>query len=256
MKWKKVISVMLAAACVAGLAACGSSDSSSEGGDSTEEKDTLVMATNAEFPPYEYYEGQDIVGIDVDIANAIADELGMELKIEDMAFDSIIAAVTSGKADFGAAGMTVDPDREKEVNFTDTYAEATQVIIVNEDSTIAGPDDLVGKKIGVQLGTTGDMYVSDIEDATVERYNKGFEAVQALTQDKIDAVIIDGEPAKEFVAEAEGLKILDTPWVEEEYAIGVAKGNTDLLDAINAVMEELKADGTFQSIVDKYITAE
>lgn len=256
MKWKKVISVMLAAACVAGLAACGSSDSSSEGGDSTEEKDTLVMATNAEFPPYEYYEGQDIVGIDVDIANAIADELGMALKIEDMAFDSIIAAVTSGKADFGAAGMTVDPDREKEVNFTDTYAEATQVIIVNEDSTIAGPDDLVGKKIGVQLGTTGDMYVSDIEDATVERYNKGFEAVQALTQDKIDAVVIDGEPAKKFVESAEGTKILDEAYTQEEYAIVVAKDNEELLEQINGAIADLKESGKLDEIVAKYITSD
>ena len=204
MKMKKVVSMLLVAACTMGLAACGgSSDSGSE------EDNTLVMATNAEFPPYEYHEGDEVVGIDVDIASAIAEELGMELKVEDMAFDSIIPAVTSGKADIGAAGMTVTPDREESVAFTDTYAHATQVIIVKEGSEIAGPDDLVGKTIGVQLGTTGDLYSTDIEDATVEQYNKGFEAVQALTQDKIDAVVIDGEPAKEFVAESEGLKILD-----------------------------------------------
>ena len=200
MKMKKVVSMLLVAACTMGLAACGgSSDSGSA------EDNTLVMATNAEFPPYEYHEGDEVVGIDVDIASAIADELGMELKVEDMAFDSIIPAVTSGKADIGAAGMTVTPDREESVAFTDTYAHATQVIIVKEGSEIAGPDDLVGKTIGVQLGTTGDLYATDIEDATVEQYNKGFEAVQALTQDKIDAVVIDGEPAKEFVAESEGL---------------------------------------------------
>ena len=204
MKMKKVLSMLLVAVCTMGLAACGgSSDSGSE------EDNTLVMATNAEFPPYEYHEGDEVVGIDVDIASAIAEELGMELKVEDMAFDSIIPAVTSGKADIGAAGMTVTPDREESVAFTDTYAHATQVIIVKEGSEIAGPDDLVGKTIGVQLGTTGDLYSTDIEDATVEQYNKGFEAVQALTQDKIDAVVIDGEPAKEFVAESEGLKILD-----------------------------------------------
>lgn len=255
MKFKKVMSVMLAAACVAGLAACGNSgaDSSEE---KTEEKETLVMATNAEFPPYEYYEGQDIVGIDADIAAAIADELGMELKIEDMAFDSIIAAVTSGKADFGAAGMTVDPDREKEINFTDTYATATQVIIVNDDSDIAGPDDLVGKTIGVQLGTTGDIYASDIEDATVERYNKGFEAVQALTQNKIDAVVIDGEPAKKFVESAEGTKILDEAYTEEEYAIVVAKDNDELLDQINAAIADLKESGELDEIVAKYISSD
>ena len=214
------------------------------------------MATNAEFPPYEYYEGDEVVGIDAEIAAAIAEELGMELKIEDMAFDSIIPAITSGKADMGAAGMTVTPDREENVNFTDTYAHATQVIIVKEDSTIAGPDDLVGKTVGVQLGTTGDIYADDIEDATVERYNKGFEAVQALTQDKIDAVVIDGEPAKEFVKDAEGLKILDEAFTEEDYAIAVAKDNTELLDKINDALASLKESGKLDEIVAKYISAD
>ena len=214
------------------------------------------MATNGEFPPYEYYEGDEVVGIDAEIAAAIAEELGMELKIEDMAFDSIIPAITSGKADMGAAGMTVTPDREENVNFTDTYAHATQVIIVKEDSTIAGPDDLVGKTVGVQLGTTGDIYADDIEDATVERYNKGFEAVQALTQDKIDAVVIDGEPAKEFVKDAEGLKILDEAFTEEDYAIAVAKDNTELLDKINDALASLKESGKLDEIVAKYISAD
>ena len=217
MKLKKLVSVLLVAACVFSLAACGSKDDSKDSKESKKDsKDTLVMATNAEFPPYEFHEGDDVVGIDADIARAIGEEMGMEVKIEDMAFDSIIPAVTSGKADFGAAGMTVTEDRKKNVDFTDTYATATQVIIVKEGSDIAGPDDLTGKKIGVQLGTTGDIYADDIEDAKVERYNKGFEAVQALTQDKIDAVVIDGEPAKEFVAEADGLKILDEAFTEEE----------------------------------------
>ena len=173
-----------------------------------------------------------------------------------MAFDSIIPAVTSGKADIGAAGMTVTPDREESVAFTDTYAHATQVIIVKEGSEIAGPDDLVGKTIGVQLGTTGDLYATDIEDATVEQYNKGFEAVQALTQDKIDAVIIDGEPAKEFVAEAEGLKILDEAFTEEDYAIAVAKDNTELVDKINDALATLKESGELDEIIAKYITAD
>ena len=220
MKLKKLVSVLLVAACVFSLAACGSKDDSKDSKESKKDsKDTLVMATNAEFPPYEFHEGDDVVGIDADIARAIGEEMGMEVKIEDMAFDSIIPAVTSGKADFGAAGMTVTEDRKKNVDFTDTYATATQVIIVKEGSDIAGPDDLTGKKIGVQLGTTGDIYADDIEDAKVERYNKGFEAVQALTQDKIDAVVIDGEPAKEFVAEADGLKILDEAFTEEELSL-------------------------------------
>ena len=217
---------------------------------------TLTMGTNAEFPPYEYYENNEIVGIDVDIMQAIADKLGMELKIEDMAFDSIIPAVTSGKADIGLAGMTVTEDRLENVDFSDTYAHATQVVIVKEDSDIASPDDLEGKKIGVQLGTTGDIYAGDIKDATVERYNKGFEAVQALTQDKIDAVVIDGEPAKVFVKENEGLKMLDEAFTEEDYAIAVAKGNDELLDKINTALGELKDSGELDKIVDKYITAE
>ena len=257
MKLKKLVSVLLVAACVFSLAACGSKDDSKDSGDSKKDsKDTLVMATNAEFPPYEFHEGDDVVGIDADIARAIGEEMGMEVKIEDIAFDSIIPAVTSGKADFGAAGMTVTEDRKKNVDFTDTYATATQVIIVKEGSDIAGPDDLTGKKIGVQLGTTGDIYADDIEDAEVERYNKGFEAVQALTQDKIDAVVIDGEPAKEFVAEADGLKILDEAFTEEEYAIAVAKDNDDLLKKMNEALASLKESGKIDEIVAKYISAD
>ena len=237
------------------MAACGSKKEDSSAGDSGK-KEKLVMATNAEFPPYEFYEGKEVVGIDADIAAAVAEEMGMELEIEDMAFDSIITAVTSGKADIGAAGMTVTEDRLENVDFTDTYATATQVIIVKEDSAIAGPDDLTGKKIGVQLGTTGDIYADDIEDATVERYNKGFEAVQALQQGKIDAVVIDGEPAKEFVKEAEGLKILDEAFTEEEYAIAVKKGNDELKEKINDALANLKESGKLDEIVAKYISAD
>lgn len=223
----------------------------------SENKGTLVMATNAEFPPYEFHDGGEIVGIDVEIAAAIAAEMGMDFEVEDIAFDSIIPEVQSGKADFGAAGMTVTEDRKQSVDFSDSYATATQVIIVKADNAdIASPDDLEGKTIGVQLGTTGDIYASDIADATIEQYNKGFEAVQALTQNKIDAVIIDGEPAKVFVAENEGLKILDEAFTTEEYAICVKKGNTELLDGINAAIASLKESGELQKIVDKYITAE
>lgn len=252
---KKVLSVLLVAVCVLSMAACGTKKEDSSAGDSGK-KEKLVMATNAEFPPYEFYEGKEVVGIDADIAAAVAEEMGMELEIEDMAFDSIITAVTSGKADIGAAGMTVTEDRLENVDFTDTYATATQVIIVKEDSAIAGPDDLTGKKIGVQLGTTGDIYADDIEDATVERYNKGFEAVQALQQGKIDAVVIDGEPAKEFVKEAEGLKILDEAFTEEEYAIAVKKGNDELKEKINDALANLKESGKLDEIVAKYISAD
>ena len=253
MKMKKLVSVLLVAACSVSLVACGGKKEEEK---KAEEDKTLVMATNAEFPPYEYYEGEEVVGIDVDIAKAVAEELGMELKIEYMAFDSVIPAVSSGKADIALAGLTVTDERKENLNFTDTYAKATQVIIVKEDSAIAGPDDLEGKKIGVQLGTTGDLYASDIKDAEVEQYNKGFEAVQATMQGKIDAVIIDSEPAKEFVAEAEGLKILDEAFTEEEYAIGIAKDNDELLEKVNKALKTLKESGKLDEIVAEYIKAD
>lgn len=217
---------------------------------------TLVMATNAYFEPYEYYEGSEIVGIDAEMAAAVAEKLGMELQIEDMEFDSIIPAINSGKADIGVAGMTVTEDRLVNVNFSNPYTTATQVIIVQEGSEIAGNDDLEGKTVGVQLGTTGDIFAGDIKDATIERYNKGMDAVQALSNGIIDAVIIDNEPAKQFVSKAEGLKILDEEFVTEEYAIAIAKDNEELLEKVNTALEELIADGTIQSIIDKYITAE
>ena len=283
---KKVVAVALAACMAASLAACGSSDSAAttaasaaesteaKAEDTTAAEDTasaeeskteetkaeggvLVMATNAEFEPWEYYEGSEIVGIDVEIAQAIADKLGMELEVEDMAFDSIIPAVTSGKADFGAAGMTVDETRKKSVDFTDTYANASQVIIVKEDSEITGSADLADKKIGVQLGTTGDLLSSELAgDENVERYNKGFEAVQALLQGKIDAVVIDSAPAKVFVEQSEGLKVCEEAMSQEEYAIAVKKGNTEMLDKINGALKELKEDGTIDEIINKYIPAE
>ena len=222
----------------------------------TSKKDELVMATNAEFPAYEYHQGDKIVGIDVEICQAIADELGRELVIEDMAFDSVITSVYTGKADLGAAGLTVTEDRLKNINFSTPYATAAQVIIVADDSEIASPDDLIGKTIGVQLGTTGDIYAEDIEDATLERYNKGFEAVQALLQGKIDAVIIDNEPAKVYVSQNEGLKIVDEAFTYEEYAIAIAKNNTDLLNEVNAAIAKLKESGKLDEIVNKYISAD
>lgn len=273
---KKLLSILLITACVFSMAACGSNsgsagdsgnasqssgtdddaDAEDASGDDSSTGGKLIMATNAEFPPYEYHEGDEIVGIDAEIAAAVADELGMTLEIEDMAFDSIITAVSGGKADMGLAGMTVNPDRQKNVNFSETYATAAQVIIVKEDSEITGPDDLTGKKIGVQLGTTGDIYAEDIEDAEIERYNKGMEAVQALQQDKIDAVVIDGEPAKVFVEENEGLKVLDEPLTEEEYAIAIAKDNDELLEKVNTALAALKESGKLDEIVSKYISAD
>lgn len=254
---KKVISMMLCVAMAAGvLTACGSKETASD--NAAEGAEVLVLATNAEFPPYEYYENQDIVGIDVDMANAIAEKIGVEIKVEDMAFDSIIPSLTSGKADIGMAGITVSEDRKAFVNFTDSYTTATQVVIVAQGSEVASVADLAGKKIGVQQGTTGDIFATDLEDegSVVERYNKGMEAVQALSQGKIDAVIIDNNPAKVFVSEVEGLQILDEAFAVEEYAIAIAKDNEELLEKINTALEELSADGTIKEIVDKYITAE
>ncbi|MBQ1488933.1 MAG: basic amino acid ABC transporter substrate-binding protein [Lachnospiraceae bacterium] len=222
----------------------------------TKKQTELIMATNAEFPPYEYYDGDKIVGIDAEIAQAIADEMGATLVIEDMQFDSILASVQTGKADMGVAGMTITEDRLQNVDFSIPYATAMQVIIVPEDSDITTPDDLAGKTIGVQLGTTGDIYADDIEDATIERYNKGFEAVSALTQGKVDAVIIDNEPAKVFVSQNEGLKVVSEEFTIEEYAIAIKKGNTDLLNQVNDAISKLQESGKLQEIVDKYIKAE
>ena len=247
MKMKKLVSLALVLTCALTMTACGSKKEENNG-ETKEETETLIMATNAEFPPYEYYEGDDIVGIDAEFAAAIAEKLGMELKIEDMAFDSILSAVQSGKADLGVAGITVDDTRKKQVDFTDTYYTGRQVIIVTEGSTIASPDDLAGDKIkiGVQQGTTGDIYATDdYGDEHIERYNKGMEAVQALAQGKVDAVIIDDQPAKTFAEQVEGLKILETEYVEEDYAMAVKKGNDELLEKVNAAIKELKEDGTF-----------
>lgn len=240
MKKKLVLTGLLVAMAISTMA-CGS------------KKDTLVMATNAEFPPYEYLDGSDFKGIDIEIAQAIADDLGKELVIEDMAFDSIITAVQSGKADIGLAGMTAMPDRLENVDFSDSYTTATQVIIVKKGSAITTANDLEGKTIGVQLGTTGDIYAKDVKDATVERYNKGFEAVQALSQGKIDAVIIDNEPAKVFVSQSEDIEIVKEEFAVEEYAIAIKKGNEELQKQINKSLEKLKESGELQKIIDKYI---
>ncbi len=247
---KKTIALVLALVMALCLCACG-------GG--ADDK-TLTMATNAEFPPYEFYENDKIVGIDAEIAAALAEKLGMELVIEDMAFDSIIPAVTSGKADVGLAGMTVTEDRLQSVDFSTSYATGVQVVIVAEGSEITSVDDLFdvgGYTIGVQLATTGDLYCTwDLEDAglaTVERFNKGADAVAALVAGKVDCVVIDNQPAKAFVEANEGLVILDTEYAVEDYAIALAKGS-ELTAEVDAALQELIADGTVQAILDKYIS--
>lgn len=267
---KKLLTIALALVLVLGLfAGCGNTEAkgTEATGDAaaftTVESGKLIMATNAAFPPYEYIEGDKIVGIDAEIADAIAKKLGLTLEIVDMEFDSIIESVKSGKADIGLAGMTVTDERKEEVNFTASYATGVQVIIVNEGSKITTADDLFadGAKtlIGVQRNTTGDLYTTwDLEDegkATIERYSKGADAVQALKTGKVDCVVIDNEPAKAFVAEVEGLKILETEYITEEYAAAMSKSNEALYKAVDKALQELIADGTIKGIIEKYIPA-
>ena len=220
---------------------------------------TLTMATNAYFPPYEYYEGNDIVGIDAEIAQAVADKLGLELVIEDVEFDSIIAGVQSGMYDIGCAGMTVTEERMQSVNFTTTYATGIQSIIVVEGSDITDLDSLIdsGCMVGVQTGTTGDIYMTDeVGEDRMDRYNKGNDAVLALLNGVVGAVVIDNQPAQAFVAANEGLTILETPYTVEDYAMCVNKDNEALLAAINEALAELQADGTIDAIIETYIPSE
>ncbi len=222
---------------------------------------TLTMATNASFPPYEYYDGETVVGIDVEICSAIAEKLGMEFEVADMEFDAIIGAVQSGKADVGMAGMTVTEERAMMINFSSSYATGIQSVIVKENSPITSVDDLFAEgasyKIGVQLSTTGDIYASgDFGDENVMRFPNGNDATMALVADKIDCVIIDNEPAKAYVAANEGLKVLETSYAVEDYAACIAKNNTELLEKFDAALSELIADGTVEAIIGKYIKAE
>jgi len=292
---KKIIALLMAMIMVFALVACGgkgaedlqaAKEAAANGGvtevnvDEMEMPDTfttvtegkLTMATNAQFPPYEFYEGTEIVGIDAEIAAEVANRLGLELVIEDMEFDSIIEAVKSGKADIGMAGMTVTPERQEVVDFTPSYATGIQAIIVAEgNDTIAGTNDdgalvdaegnvLEGLTIGVQRGTTGDLYSTwNMEDAglaTVDRYSKGADAVQALRTGKVDCVIIDNQPALAFVAEVEGLKILETAYAVEDYAGAMSKSNTALYEAVCLTLAEMIEDGTVAAIVGKYISTE
>ena len=284
---KKLTALLLGAAMAFSLAACSGTDSSSSESTAPEsssaaedtsseeasgtasaetasydvetvEDGVLIMSTNAAFPPYEMTnDAGEYEGIDVEMAGEIAKRLGLELEIDDMDFDSALLAVQQGKSDIAMAGITVSEDRLLVMDFSDSYANGVQVIIVPEDSDIASPDDLEGKLIGTQRATTGNIYCVDEygEDAVIT-YDNGLTAVQALTNGQLDCVIIDNAPAQSFVEANPGLKILDTAFAEEDYAIGVAKGNTQLLDAINSILAEMEADGTTQAIVDKYITAE
>lgn len=265
------VAMVFAVACFAGCGSDAAADknkpSNSDAASADAETKTvttvtagkLTMATNAYFKPYEYYDDVNkIVGIDVEIAEAIAKELGLELEIKDMEFDSIITSVNKGESDIGAAGMTITEDRLKEVDFSSSYANGVQAIIVKEGSAIKTADDLFADdatyKVGVQLGTTGDIYCSDdLGSDRVVQYANGNEAVVALLGGDVDCVVIDNEPAKAYVANNAGTKILDTSYADEDYAIAIKKGNTELKSAVDSAILKLTADGTIDSIIAKYI---
>ena len=251
---KKFIALTLALIMALGVfTACGAQESNL----TTIEKGKLIMSTNAEFPPYEMTDDNgEYIGIDVEIATAIAEKLGLELVILDMDFDAALLAVNQGKSDIVMAGVTVNEDRQLVMDFTNSYATGKQVVIVKEGSDVT-IDNLGEKMIGTQRGTTGNIYASDdYGEDHVTAYDNGATAVQALMNDQVDCVIIDSAPAAEYVKANPGLTILETEYVVENYAIGCNKGNTELVNAINAALDELIADGTVQKIIDKYITAE
>jgi len=258
---KKIVRNLLLILAFVTLAAAAIACGGGAGSSLTAEAGVLTMATNAEFPPYEFYEGGNIVGIDAEIAAAIADKLGLELRIEHIDFDSVVPSIESGKYDMAMAGLTITEDRKEQVNFTTSYATGIQVVIVQEGSSITSVDDLYAEgafhTIGVQLSTTGDFfstwYLEDEGLASIERFNKGADAVMALSTGKVDCVIIDNEPAKVFVSQNPGLVILDTEFEVEDYAIAINKKNTELFEAVNAALRELISDGTVQAIIDKYI---
>lgn len=288
---KKLLALLLALTLVFALCACSSSDADDKGNDDAAASDTadtadttdttpaddadtdadasdadalttvnagkLTMSTNAAFPPYEMTtDDGGFEGIDVEIAGAIAAKLGLELQIDDMDFDAALMAVQNGKSDIVMAGVTVTEDRKAVMDFSDSYSTGVQVVIVKEGSDVT-IDNLGDQQIGTQRGTTGYIYCSDdYGDDHVTAYDNGITAVQALVNGQVDCVVIDSAPASEFVANNPGLTILDTEYVTEDYAIGIGKGNTALLDAVNAALAELKADGTIDQIVSKYISAE
>lgn len=286
---KKITALMLSSAMMLSLAACGgsastetvsseaaSSEAASSEAVSTEEAASadaaavttvnagkLTMSTNAAFPPYEMTtDNGDFEGIDIEVAGAIAKKLGLELQVDDMDFDAALLAAQNGKSDMVMAGVTITEERQAVMDFSNSYANGVQVVIVKEGSPIQTVDDLANANmIGCQMGTTGYTFCSDTPENGgfgedhVTPYDDGAAAVQALMNGQIDAVVIDNKPAQEYVAANPGLKILDGEFTNEDYAIGVAKGNTALLDAINGALEELTNDGTIQSIVDKYISA-
>ncbi len=269
---KKIISVLIMIIMIfASITGCSSTDEQKKPADNNTNqapkgdivKDKLVMYTNAEFAPFEYFEGQNIVGVDIDIANEIAKSLGKEIVVEHIDFDSLLPAIVTGKADFVAAGMTITPDRQEEVDFSIPYVESIQNIIYKKDAELKNMDDLKGKKIGVQLGTTGDLAITDAintEDgelngsgAEVKTYASALEAAQDLLTGRIDAVVIDKLPAEEIVKNnSDKLDTVNFGEISEYYGIAVQKGNTELLNVINSILEKMLAEGKIEELIDKH----
>jgi ABC-type amino acid transport substrate-binding protein len=252
-KVRVLFAILLVLVLASSLMACNKIDTMKR----IEENKKIIWGTNAAFPPFEMRQGDEVIGVDAEIAAKIAEKLGVELVVDDMDFDALPGALTSGKIDFIAAGYTIKPDREKQMLFTDKYFKAVQVIIVQEDNTdINGPADLANKKIGVQNGTTGDFVAEDIiaeGSGQLIRYNNGLEAALELLNGQIDAIIIDNLPAQMIVNQNPGLKVLDEPAdVEEEYALAVRKGDTELQQIINEVLKELTDSGQIEAWVEEY----
>lgn len=217
-------------------------------------KEKLYVGTNAEFPPFEYLDKGDIVGFDIDLVKAIGNKLGMDVVIKDMSFDGLIPALETNKVDVVIAGMTATDERKIAVNFSNPYYTANQVIILKDDNKdIKTFDDLNGKLVGVMLGFTGDVVVSEMKNVESKKYNASFAAIMELQNNKIDAVVLDSETALNYLKNNKGLKLADTSGEPEEYAIAISKKNTELLNKINAALDELKKDGTYESLLKKYM---
>ncbi len=274
---KKTLAIMAALCMIVAMTACGSSKpaeapaaATTEAAQETSEAaepaaaittvnaGKLTMSTNAAFPPYEMTtDTGEFEGIDIELASAIAEMLGLELVVDDMDFDAALLAVQQGKSDIVMAGVSVTDERKQVMDFSDPYSNGVQVVIVVSDSDIETIDDLAGKMIGTQRGTTGNLYCTDdYGEDHVTTYDNGLTAVQALLNGQVDCVVIDQEPARSFVKANPGLKILDSKYVTEQYAIGIAKGNTALVDAVNKCLAELKDGGTLDSVISKYISAD
>ncbi len=271
---KRIAALLLAGITAFAMTACASNSGSdtaqpTEKADTTEDTGTastggkLIVGTEAGFAPYEYLKGNEVVGVDMDIAKAIADELGMELEIQNMTFDGALIAVQQGKVDMVAAGVSVDPEREKVMDFSDNYVDSTEVIVVNAETKAVETVDaasLEGKRIGVQQGNIADLWVSNTENvaqADIVRYTTFTQAASDLQNDKIDCIVMDEVPAQEMVATSNGaLAIVEgDPLFVDQYAIAVKKGNTELLEKINGVLAKLKEDGSIEQFIANHSTA-